>query len=92
MTPASCDIIYIDGDHSAPAVLTDAVLSWPLLKEGGILIFDDYQYKLEERSPEKSPRISIDAFAASFGDYIDTLHVGSQYIIRKKEKIDWEDD
>lgn len=92
LSPGSFDIIYIDGDHSAPAVLTDAVLSWSLLKVGGILIFDDYHYKLEERSPERRPKVSIDAFTVSFREYIDTLHVGSQFIIRKKEKIYWEGD
>jgi len=38
------DIVYIDGDHSPFAVLSDAVLSWSLLKAGGILIFDDYLF------------------------------------------------
>jgi predicted O-methyltransferase YrrM len=91
LPPASCDIIYIDGDHSAPAVLADALYSWPLLKEGGILIFDDYLYKIEERPPEKRPKISIDAFASSFREYIDTLSMEKQFIVRKKAKIYWED-
>ena len=38
----SFDIIYIDGDHRAKSVLADAVLSFDLLKNGGILIFGDY--------------------------------------------------
>jgi len=38
----SYDIIYIDGDHTAFAAYNDAILSYPLLKKGGILIFDDY--------------------------------------------------
>jgi len=38
----SFDIIYIDGDHSALATYNDAVNSLPLLKKGGIIIFDDY--------------------------------------------------
>lgn len=36
------DLIYIDGDHSYEAVKLDAQLAWPLLKEGGLMIFDDY--------------------------------------------------
>ena len=35
------DLIYVDGDHSSLAVLTDAVLSWWHLKQNGLLIFDD---------------------------------------------------
>ncbi len=84
------DIIYVDGDHSAPAVLADAVLSWLCLKEGGIIIFDDYKYKLEERPPEQRPLIAIDAFVSSYSEYIDTVFVESQYVIRKKERISWE--
>ena len=38
------DIIYIDGSHSKDDVLEDAVLSWRLLKEGGVMIFDDYRW------------------------------------------------
>ena len=36
------DIIYIDGDHTAEAAFKDGVNSFPLLKKGGIMIFDDY--------------------------------------------------
>jgi|694.fasta_scaffold24299_12 hypothetical protein len=36
------DIIYIDGDHTAEAAFKDGVNSFPLLKTGGIMIFDDY--------------------------------------------------
>jgi predicted O-methyltransferase YrrM len=38
----SYDIIYIDGDHSALAAYKDGVNSFPLLKNNGIMIFDDY--------------------------------------------------
>lgn len=36
------DIVYIDGWHSAFGALADGVMSWPLLKTGGVMIFDDY--------------------------------------------------
>ncbi|HEU5094768.1 MAG TPA: class I SAM-dependent methyltransferase [Reyranella sp.] len=38
------DFVYIDGDHRPFAILSDSVLSWPRLKTGGILIFDDYLF------------------------------------------------
>ena len=38
------DYVYIDGCHMAKWVLSDAVLSWDLLKPGGLIIFDDYNY------------------------------------------------
>jgi SAM-dependent methyltransferase len=36
------DLIVIDGDHNAPAVLEDARLAYQLLKPGGWMLFDDY--------------------------------------------------
>lgn len=36
------DLIYIDGDHSYKGAKADAENAYPLLKQGGILIFDDY--------------------------------------------------
>ena len=36
------DYVYIDGSHIPKWVLSDAVLSWDLLKKGGLIIFDDY--------------------------------------------------
>lgn len=42
------DLIYIDGDHNAQAVLEDAVISWRLLKKGGVLLFDDYLMEIKD--------------------------------------------
>ena len=38
----SIDIIYIDGDHAPDTIRQDFYNCWPLLKKGGVLIFDDY--------------------------------------------------
>ena len=38
------DIIYVDGDHTPDGVLNDGILSFILLKKGGVLIFDDYEW------------------------------------------------
>lgn len=35
-------------------VLSDAVLSWDLLKKGGLMIFDDYHF-IEEKPPQSRP-------------------------------------
>ncbi len=40
----SYDIVYIDGSHKASDVLEDAVISWRLVKSGGMIIFDDYNF------------------------------------------------
>jgi len=59
------DLIYVDGSHQASDVLADAVLSFHLLKNNGVIIFDDYlwyenfSYGID---PIRSPKIAIDAF------------------------------
>lgn len=55
------DIIFIDASHEAIDVLSDGVLSWNILNENGVLIFDDYKWdKLENY--HFRPKVSIDAF------------------------------
>ena len=36
------DVIYVDGSHFADDVLADGIAAWRLLKQGGVLIFDDF--------------------------------------------------
>lgn len=55
------DFVYVDGSHRAPDVLADAVLVWPLLRAGGVVVFDDYEWGLHEPETER-PRVAIDAF------------------------------
>jgi hypothetical protein len=87
------DIIYIDGSHRADDVMADAVLSWWLLKEGGLLIFDDYQWhgwSPGGRStapapwpPELSPRLAIDAFLTAYSNSLEVVHSGYQLMVRR---------
>jgi hypothetical protein len=82
----SCDMIYIDGDHQAQAVLEDAILSWRLLKPGGLLIFDDYALMLHG-PPLSRPNTAIDSFYRYFGEHIEPVHVGYQVILKKKPAV-----
>jgi hypothetical protein len=63
--PLGCfDLIYIDGSHHAPDVLSDAVLSFLLLKVGGTMIFDDYLWRNPAVSADSldNPKPAIDSF------------------------------
>lgn len=40
---ASFDVVYVDGSHEGRDVLEDAVLAYPLVKRGGLMIFDDVE-------------------------------------------------
>lgn len=80
----SFDIIYIDGSHTAEDVLADGVLSWPILKNNGILIFDDYLLYRKERPSELRPMIAIDAFITSHRNYIEIIHHKRQVFLKKQ--------
>jgi hypothetical protein len=38
----SVDVLHIDGGHDFAAVTADLAAWWPLLREGGVLLGDDY--------------------------------------------------
>ena len=77
------DFIYIDGSHTAPDVLTDACMAWPLLKSKGLMVFDDYMWG-NPRDALHRPKIAIDAFTNIFGETAEIIHVGYQLVVRKK--------
>jgi len=81
------DLVYIDASHLAPNVLTDAVLCWELLKDGGMLIFDDYQWKSpahDRKNPLIEPKIAIDAFLRIFGPHLHVIEKGRQMLATKR--------
>ncbi len=77
------DFIYIDGSHIAKDVLTDACMAWPLLKSGGIMVFDDYTWG-NPRDILHRPKPAIDAFVNIFSEHLDIVHMGYQFVVRKK--------
>ena len=78
------DVIYIDGSHIASDVLEDTILCWRLLKNGGMIIFDDYQWEGYRDQPLKHPAPAINTFLSIFQDKINVIHKGYQVIIQKK--------
>ena len=94
----SFDIIYIDGSHAVNDVLEDAVLSFRLLKPGGILIFDDYRWvgalgagAGTKDMPLDFPKIAIDRFVQCFDKDLEVIHhteASNQLILRKRKVPD----
>ena len=80
---AGYDVIYVDGSHQASAVLMDAVLSWTLLKPGGLLLFDDYLWEPEKQASQR-PQMAIDVFLESFAGRFELVHQDYQVVIRKR--------
>jgi hypothetical protein len=71
------DIIYIDGNHEAPYVLEDAILSFKKLKVGGHLIFDDFTWD--------GVQAGLNSFMNTHKDYFEnaTCVPGVQCIMKK---------
>ena len=70
--PFEFDFIYVDGDHRTQGVLRDAVLAFDLLKIGGLIVFDDYQWTV---MPDKldQPKTGIDAFLHCYGKHLQVV-------------------
>jgi predicted O-methyltransferase YrrM len=76
------DFIYIDGDHKASSVIEDAILSFPLLKKGGIIIFDNYMLFGMKKLVD-NPKPAIDVFLEIYANKINVLYKNHQVIIKK---------
>ena len=82
---SSFDFAYVDASHRVGDVLQDAVLTWGLLKPGGIAIFDDYGL-VDDVAPglqARAPGRALDAFVALRGDTAEVLRRDWQLALRK---------
>jgi len=79
------DVIYIDGWHGANGVIEDAILCWKLLKVGGVLCFDDYDWGKKFKI-QRAPKLAIDAFYYIFSPFLEVVNknVNIDKIIFKK--------
>jgi predicted O-methyltransferase YrrM len=68
----SYDFIYVDGSHTTKDVLIDGVLSYDLLKVGGVMTFDDYLWKGYDNHL-LNPKTGIDCFLFSFSDCLEIV-------------------
>lgn len=76
------NIVYIDGSHLASDVLEDTILSWQLVKLGGLIIFDDYDWIFPDQ-PNQNTSIAIDTFLSIFQPKIELIHKLHQVIVKK---------
>jgi predicted O-methyltransferase YrrM len=85
----SFDVVYIDGSHVSADVLSDAVQSFELLKDGGLMIFDDYTWvgawvTMRGLLPDQlRPRMAIDAFLEAYRYDAEVVLDSYQMILRK---------
>lgn len=80
------DLVYVDASHLALDVIVDASLAWPLLVPGGILIFDDYEWRSPlGEDPLLLPGPAVDAFLGLVGRHCEVLAKGAQAVVRKAD-------
>ena len=86
----SFDIVYVDGSHTAEDVLADAVLAFAVLKQGGLLVFDDYGWSgypgpHDPPTPEElRPQAALDGFITAYRNSLELVHHSYQLLLRKK--------
>jgi len=76
--PETFDIVYVDGSHASWDALTDIVMSFQLLKRGGLMIIDDYLGGCVNNLLETSPKPAVDAFMYIMHKQINIIHNGYQ--------------
>lgn len=77
------DLVYVDANHRADAVLEDGVDAWRHLAHGGILAFDDYYWPEAPKEPTKAPKLAIDSFLAVYAGQYELLEKDVQVWLRK---------
>ena len=76
------DFIYVDASHAAPDVMTDACMAFPLLKKGGIMLFDDYLWG-DVPGLLHRPKLAIDLFVTLFSEQCSICMLGYQLAVKK---------
>lgn len=71
------DFIYIDGDHREAEVYNDGVQCMKILKDGGYILFDDYEWREETKR-------GIDQFLHEYAHMINIIVKNYQVLIQKK--------
>ncbi len=82
MSGGGYDFIYIDGDHTAFAVLRDGMNAYEQTVVGGIIAFDDYTWSLG-KGDFYDPRYAIDALCHLLIGKVEKIEDNSQLWLRK---------
>ena len=81
------DFIYVDAGHKAEECLSDMVLSWKLLKKGGVMCIDDYIFALRHRPRWDVPKTAVDAFVNIHMDDCELIPAPNGQIFARKITI-----
>lgn len=80
------DLIYVDGSHTALAVLIDLCFCASLLSVGGMMVLDDYWHDVSEIGGP-GVKQAVDQFHGAFGRYFEIAAVYRQVALVKTAEI-----
>lgn len=78
------DMAYVDGNHEAPKAMLDILLCFGLLREGGLLVVDDYERYMRGGMPQVRP--AVNAFMSTHRGYFDVVYEHPKQIAFIKRK------
>lgn len=76
------DFCYVDAAHDSMNVLRDAVLAFDLLRPGGVMVFDDYNWSVMRDELDR-PKLAIDSFMACYARRFEVIGMGWQVALKK---------
>ena len=77
------DVVFIAARHQREAMLLDNALSWPMLRKGGILIWDYYRRHRSSKPRWRRPASAIDGFLLAYRGEYEELFRGNEMVVRK---------
>ena len=80
------DLIYIDGSHTAWAVMVDLAYCAAMLRIGGVMVLDDYWHH-ESEIGGPGVKQAVDRFHGAFRKYFEIEAVYRQVILRKVAEL-----
>lgn len=81
------DLVYVDGSHHRLETMEDGVSAWRCLSDGGILIFDDFEWPEQPVVSMDHPREAIKAFLHLVAPEAEVIHESYQVIVRKRGAV-----
>lgn len=79
------DFIYIDGSHVALDVLSDAIMAWPMLTLGGVMVFDDLHWQ-EYKHEAYNPGVAILGFLRCVAPEAHAQEAAGQMWVQRVER------
>jgi predicted O-methyltransferase YrrM len=80
------DFVHIDGNHMSKFVLEDAVNAFYCLKNGGIMVFDDFNGGLEQ-DLHMQVKTGVQSFYRSYFKYLKILKICELYLSIEEQKL-----